>query len=71
MAKVILLLDKDDIKTSIIGNNLEIRTQLLDINLTQDAVRELVNDFSAIIKMIDDEGIEYARIKLKNGQKEN
>ncbi len=65
MAKTIILLDKEDIQTTLMGCHLEVVTDIVTINLTLEAARELNSDLSGIIKMIDEIGIDKSTEELR------
>lgn len=54
--KQVICLDKEDIKTSIIGNNFWINvTDELSISFTPDALDELLRDYESLKKLKSEE----------------
>ena len=54
MAKLIYCLTKEDIRTHIAGNNINVVTDLMDVNFTQEAARELITDLTAHLQTIEE-----------------
>lgn len=54
MAKLICCLEAKDIKTHVAGFNINIVTDLIDINFTQEAAKELIADLIAHLNFIEE-----------------
>ena len=50
MAKIIIKIEKDDVRTSMIGYNIMIQCDNdIDLIFTKEAIVELINDYNGII----------------------
>lgn len=50
MARILIKIEKDDVKTSMLGNNIIIQcNNNIDLVFTPEALQELINDFNNII----------------------
>lgn len=55
MGKLIYCLVKDDIKTHVVGYNINISTDLMDVNLTREAAEELISDLTIHLQTISEQ----------------
>lgn len=48
MAKLIIKVEKEDVKTSKLGNNIMVQCDNIDLIFTPEAIEELINDYNNI-----------------------
>jgi hypothetical protein len=55
MAQFLLKIEKEDIVTSKMGNNIMVRCSNIDLIFTPEALQELINDYNNIVFDEEDE----------------